>query len=109
MAMKQVKLKTDEATHKQGAATDARMRNIAGASKWPTAKKIKAERMKLALEMVYNAAAVYINYRDKFIALKLESPTVHDCETLALLEGDWTAEGITKAVTVQGVIYRIPA
>lgn len=111
MAMKQVKLKTEDTPFKYAAVIDARMKNIAGASKHSAAKKLKAEaeKMKMALEMVYNAACVYINYRDKFIALKMESPTVHDKATLALLEGDWAAEGITKAVTAQGIIYRIPA
>lgn len=107
--MKAVKLATEDAPYKAAAAIDARMRNIAGASHYPQAKKIRAERVKYALELVYNAANIFINYRQKFIAVKVSAPTVYNKKDLALLEGDWTKEGITKHETAQGIIYRIPA
>ena len=91
----------------RGAAIDARMRNIAMASKYSDAQKIQAERMKLGLEMVYASNGIYINFRLKFITIKLESPMVRDRKTLALLEQDYEKAGITKQVSAQGVIYRI--
>ena len=49
------KLDTQEANVKWFAARDARMRNIANASLYTDKQKTRAERMKLALEMVYAA------------------------------------------------------
>ena len=91
----------------RAAALDARMRNIAMSSKYSEAQKIQAERMKLGLEMVYSAKGFHINYRLKFITIKVDAPTVRDRKTLALLEQDYEKAGITKQVSQQGVIYRI--
>lgn len=91
----------------RAAAIDARMRNIAGASTYSDAQKVQAERMKLGLDMVYASKGIYINFRLKFITIKVESPLVRDRKTLALLEQDYEKAGITKQVTAQGVIYRI--
>jgi hypothetical protein len=87
------------------AARDARMRNFAMSTNYSEAQKVQAERMKL--EMVYSAKSIHINFRLKFITIKLESPMVRDRKTLALLEQDYERAGITKQVSAQGVIYRI--
>jgi hypothetical protein len=89
------------------AARDARMRSFAMSTKYSEAQKVQAERMKLGLEMVYSARDIHINFRLKFITLKLENPTVRDRKTLALLEQDYEKAGITKQVSAQGIIYRI--
>jgi hypothetical protein len=89
------------------AARDARMRNFAMSTKYSEAQKVQAERMKLGLEMVYSAKGIHINFRLKFITLKLENPNVRDRKTLKLLEQDYEKAGITKQVSAQGIIYRI--
>lgn len=89
------------------AARDARMRNFAMSSNYSEAQKVQAERMKLGLEMVYSAKGIHVNFRLKFITLKLENPTVRDRKNLALLEQDYEKAGITKQVSAQGIIYRI--
>ncbi len=102
-------LKTEESSNKRGAYLDARMRNLAGKSHYSYAQQTRAERMRLVLEIVYCAKDIYVNYRQRFIALKVDGARVADRVALSELEAEWALEGITKAVTAQGVVYRIPA
>lgn len=102
-------LKTEESSNKRGAYLDARMRNLAGKSHYSYAQQTRAERMRLVLEIVYTAKDIYINYRQRFIAVKVDGARVADKSSLGELEAEWALEGITKAVTDQGVVYRIPA
>lgn len=91
----------------RAAAIDARMRAIKQWSFYTAAERAKAERIKLGLEMCYSARGVYINPRNKFITIKIDSPRVRDRKNLALLEADYAAQGITKIATAQGISYRI--
>ena len=90
------------------AARDARMRAAAMWSHYTEAERVRAERMKLALELCYSAKRFFVNPRGKFITIKIENPKVRDRRNLELLELDYEREGITKVVTAQAVIYRIP-
>jgi len=90
------------------AARDARMRAAAMWSHYTDAERVRAERMKLALELCYSAKRFFINPRGKFITIKVENPRVVDRRNLDLLEDDYELEGITKVATAQAVIYRIP-
>ena len=102
-------LDTQAAPNKWWAARDARMRNFAMSTKYTDAQKVQAERMRLGLGMVYSTAKeIHINFRKRFIAIKIEQPTVRDRKNLALLEADYTRAGIVKKVTAQGIIYEIP-
>jgi hypothetical protein len=90
------------------AARDAAMKSYAASTLYTDAQKVRAERMKLGLEMVYSARSAFITYRKKFVTIKLDQARVRDRKTLALLEQDYTAQGdITKVVTDQGITYRI--
>ena len=101
-------LKTEESSNKRGAYLDARMRNLAGKSHYSYSDQTRAERMKIVLELVYTAKEIYINYRAKFIAVKVDGARVADKVSLSELETEWATQGITKAVSAQGVVYRIP-
>ncbi len=90
------------------AARDASMRAIAMWSHYTEVERVRAERMKLGLELVYSAKGIYINPRGKFIAIKVDQAQVRDRKNLALLEADYDKAGIKKAVSAQGVTYRIP-
>ena len=90
------------------AARDASMRAVAMWSHYTDRERVRAERMKLGLEMVYNAKGIHINPRGKFIAVKVDRPQVRDRKNLALLEKDYELLSITKVVTEQGITYRIP-
>lgn len=89
------------------AARDARMRSIANASLFTDQQKVKAERVKMALEMVYSCTEVSITNCKKWIRVKVHAGQVRDRKNLALLEQDWAAQGITKTLTNQGVIYHV--
>ena len=88
------------------AARDAAQRSYAASTHYTEQQKIRAERMKLVLEMMYSARAFHVNYRDRFIAIKLDRPAVVDRKNLAQTE--WAAAGVVKRTTAQGIIYRIP-
>ena len=102
-------INTEEAPNKRWAAQDARMRNIANKSHYSQAKQIQVERMKMALGLVYSAKAIYDSFGKKGVSIKVDHATVKDNKNLALLESDWTAQGVTKKVSAQGVIYRLTA
>ena len=90
------------------AARNARMRAAAQWSHYTEAERVRAERMKLGLELVYSCRAIYVNPRNRFITIKVEQARVRDRANLALLEKDYELQGIKKAQSDQGVIYRIP-
>ena len=105
--MKAQELETKSAGYyAYAAARDARMKAVAMWSHYTDAERVRAERMKLGLEMVYSGT-VYINPRGKFISIKIDKPQVRDRKNLALLEADYDKAGIKKAVSAQGVTYRI--
>ena len=87
---------------------DARMQSIVNSSRYNEDRKIKAERIRLALGLCVRAEDIYIEYRKKFISVKVHKPGYQNRKDLALLESDWTQEGVTKVVTNQGFTYRIP-
>jgi hypothetical protein len=89
------------------AARDARMKSLVNASRFSDSQKLKAERMKLALELVYACEEVSITNCKKWIRVKVHKANIRDKKQLALLEKDWTKEGITKVSTNQGVIYHV--
>jgi allophanate hydrolase subunit 1 len=89
------------------AERDARMRSAVNSTTFSDAQKLKAERVKLALEMVYSAEKVYIEYRKKFISVKVHKANVRDRKGLLLLEMCYENEGLQKVKTPQGVTYRI--
>jgi hypothetical protein len=107
--MKQTELETKSAgSYAYAAARDARMRNIVESSHYSEKQKIAADRMALALELVYHARAIHINYRKKFISVKVDRAYVKNRENLQYLEAEYETLGYKKSSSPQGVIYRIP-
>jgi hypothetical protein len=89
------------------AERDARLRSAVNSSLFTDEQKLRAERVKLGLEMVYSADKVYIEFRKKFISIKVNKPNVRDRKGLALLEVCYANEGFEKCKTAQGITYRI--
>ena len=89
------------------AERDARLRSAVNSTTFTDTQKIKAERVKLALELVYRAEKVYIEYRKKFISVKVQKAQVRDRKGLLLLEMCYENEGLEKVKTAQGITYRI--
>ena len=106
--MQTTELDTKSAPFAWAAARDAAIKSYAASTLYTEIQKVRAERMKLGLELVYVFKQSYITYRKKFITIKLDQARVKDRKTLALLEQDYTvAGGVTKVVTDQGITYRI--
>ena len=105
--MKAQELDTKDAGfYAYAAARDARMKAVAMWSHYTDAERVRAERMKLGLEMVYSGT-VYISPRGKFISVTINKPQVRDRKNLTLLESDYEKAGIKKVVSAQSVTYRI--
>jgi len=104
---------TTETEHKSAgryaffAAQDASMNHAINASRFSDAQKLKAERMKMALEMVYSCDKVLVHNNKTFIRVKVIEGTIRDRKTLRLLEADWAKDGVEKVFTAQAIIYRI--
>ncbi len=64
--------------------------------------------MKLVLELMYDSKGVHINYRKKFITIKVDQPKVVDSKNLNSMEKQWAKDNISKLTSAQGIIYRIP-
>jgi len=89
------------------AARDASMNHAINASRFTQAQLIKAERVKLALELVYSCEEVKITNCKTWIRVKVIKGTIRDRKNLRLLESDWNNEGFVKVFTDQGIIYRV--
>jgi hypothetical protein len=89
------------------ASRDARMKSAVNASRFTEAQKVKAERVKLGLEMVYSCEKVTIDYCLTWVRVKVHKGTVRDNKNLSLLEGDWGQQGVVKVLTPQSIIYRV--
>lgn len=105
--MKTAVLNTPEAPNKWWAARDARIRNYVNSTHYTEHQRIAAERMKMVLELVYAAKAVYIAYGKTGISLKVDGAQVLDRKELSLMEEGWSIAGFVKKVSPQGVIYRL--
>lgn len=105
--MKETETEYVASSTKWAASADASKRSSYESFSYSDTQKLQAERMKIGLEMVY-ANDVYINYRKKFIAIKVDHPSVKDLRNLRLLEKQYEGDGVVKCVSPQGVIYRIP-
>jgi len=107
-------LKMDDTTNNRSAgqfAWAARM-NAVGTSNmhkqnYSQAQQLKAEQMRLALELIYYHKQVHKTFRKTKIAIKVENARVADKKMLAELDAHWKAEGITTQKTPQGIIYSI--
>ena len=101
-------INTPAATRKWWAYKDASMRNVVNATHYSDKQRLQMERMKLAMSLVYAASGIYLNYRKGFATIKVSNARVKDAVLLAELEQGWNALGMTKVVSQQGVIYRVP-
>ena len=106
--MKTVELETKSAgRYAYFAAQDAAVKSYAASTHYTNQQKLNAERKKLVLEMAYYGQ-VHVNYRKKFVALKVVNTNVQNRKLLAELEQDFAEENIARIVTAQGIVYRIP-
>jgi len=106
--MQTVELETKSAgRYAYFAAQDAAVKSYAASTHYTSQQKLNAERKKLVLEMAYYGE-VHVNYRKKFVALKVVNTNVQNRKLLAQLERDFAEEKIARVITAQGIVYRIP-
>jgi hypothetical protein len=96
----------DDNAHK--AAANAYFRNREMAGTYTLAQQCLAQRALDVLDTAFAYARSFVNYRKKFIAVKLEKQMARDKhvarEALAILE----SKGYTVVKTPQGLVVRIP-
>lgn len=105
--MHTVQKDTEQAPNKWWAWQDAQRRNTNHKSHYPAEVQLQVERMKAVLDYCYGGR-IFEAYRAKSVAVKVDKPYVKNKQMLREIEADWAERGITKTVTPQGVLYRLP-
>jgi hypothetical protein len=105
--MKQLNYR-DAEDNKRGAALNAYYRNREMAATYSLSQQCLAQRALDLLDTAYAYAESYINYRKKFIAVKIEGAIKRNKslaqEAVSILEG----KGYSVVSTPQGIVVRIP-
>ncbi len=105
--MKQLNYR-DAEENKRGAALNAYYRNRDMAATYTLSQQCLAQRALDLLDTAYAYAESYINYRKKFIAVKIAGCIRRDKalakEAVSILE----EKGYTVVSTPQGIVVRIP-
>ena len=105
--MKQLNYR-DAEDNRRGAAVNAYYRNRELACTYTREQQCLAQRALDLLDTAYAYAQSYINYRKRFIAVKLEGALRRDrklaAEAVSILE----SKGYEVVVTPQGIVVRIP-
>jgi len=105
--MKQLNYR-DAEDNKRGAALNAYFRNRDMACTYTREQQCLAQRALDLLDTAYAYAESYINYRKKFISIKIEGAIKRNKslaqEAVSILEG----KGYTVVSTPQGIVVRIP-
>ena len=91
----------------RGAAINAEMRNREMRSTWSSEKRSAAQTVLDLLDMAYKGS-FYINYRKKFIAVKVDQPVVRDRLTLKSIKSIFKDYAYDVVNTPQGLVVRIP-
>lgn len=98
----------DAEDNKRGAALNAYFRNRELACTYTREQQCLAQRALDLLDTAYAYADSYINYRKKFIAVKIEGAMRRDrklaAEAVSILED----KGYQVVSTAQGIVVRIP-
>jgi hypothetical protein len=94
--------------NKRGAAMNAHFRNREMAGTYTLSQQCLAQRALDLLDTAYAYAESYINYRKKFIAVKIEGAIKRDRalakEAVSILED----RGYEVVSSAQGIVVRIP-
>jgi len=98
----------DANENKRGAALNAYYRNREMAATYTPSQQCLAQRALDLLDTAYAYANSYINYRKKFMAVKIEGAVKRDrklaAEAVSILED----RGYEVVATAQGIVVRIP-
>jgi len=95
----------------QFAAMDVEKRNARNEHLYSDAHKARARDLQVEIDEAYFGAKVYTpNYRQKFIAIKVEKPGGHRFHaSVAKLDKELMIQGISITKTIDNnIIYRLP-
>jgi hypothetical protein len=98
----------DADDNKRGAALNAFYRNREMASTYSLSQQCLAQRALDLLDTAYAYAESYINYRKKFIAVKISGAIKRDKKLAAEAMSILTERGYEVVATPQGIVVRIP-
>lgn len=109
--MQQRKIETQEVEmgRKWAAHLDAKKRSAEAQTGYSKKQQSEATAVFEAVRVSYIRSKVYLNYRDKFYAVKVQRPTKADAlsKDVAKVEKLLADVGAEKVVSKQGVIYRV--
>ena len=106
-------IETIETKHKDAgrfaffAARDADFRSAMNKSRFDDKQKLKADRMKQILGMLYSYQEIKLDFCIRHIRIKMINPDVKNKKMLKEMESQWADEGIVRVKTKQGLIYRV--
>lgn len=91
------------------AAADARRRNALYAVQYTGKQKAFAEAFKDQVANAYIRSKVYLNYRERFMAVKVANPSVRDRigSAVAAIEDFCVKNSITVHRTAGAIVFRI--
>jgi hypothetical protein len=91
------------------AAADARRRNALYEGQYTDKQRAFAEAFRAQVANAYVRSRVYLNYRERFMAIKVERPSVRDriSSAVAQVEEFCAKHGITAHRTASAVVFRI--
>ena len=89
------------------AARDASMRSAINASRFNDKQKLRAQQIKLALDLLYSHDDLTIDYTKRHIRVKVHNANIKNRSLLRERESEWAIEGVIKVLTNQGIIYRV--
>lgn len=89
------------------AVVDAAKRNLKYKQQYSQRQQARAVSIKDLLDCAYNHSGIYINYRKKFIAVKIAAPQVKNPAVRNALLDMCTGAGYPIVSTDQGMIIRL--
>lgn len=106
--MKHLHTQAADDTNKRGAALNAHFRNREMACTYTREQQCLAQRALDILDTAYAYAESYINYRKKFISVKIEGAIRRDRQLAAQAQEIFQERGYEVVSTAQGMVVRIP-
>lgn len=106
--MKQLNTLAADECNKRGAALNAYFRNREMACTYTREQQCLAQRALDILDTAFAYAESYINYRKKFIAVKIEGAIKRDRKMAAEAVSILADKGYEVVTTPQGIVVRIP-
>jgi hypothetical protein len=88
---------------------DAKAKNEKNIVLWSDKQVVDANKFKDLVSNAYFRSRVYLNYREGFIVIKVDRPTVQDRVSKAVetLDSYCVSHGIVKLSTKANILYRI--